>query len=607
VLRAFAGTLDPERGLVLQRGDPVEVDGVLCAIDGGVHECDALATALGLATPATPEAILATAYRRWGSRLAPRLRGEFTLLLWDGRERRGLLVQDQLGMRRLTVRRQGARLWFATELRDLLALLPTRPGPDPVAVGHWLTGRPAPGGATLYAGVECLGPGQLLELDRDGARPRRYWQPRFEEPLALGREELVGAVRAGLERAVARRATPGAPLGVLMSGGLDSTSVAVLAQRAGGEGAIGLSTVFPDHPGIDESPWIEALEAATGLPGVHLAARGQGIVASGLEYLDRWQLPLHAWNEAWTQPLMARAAELGVAAVLSGEGGDEVFGSRLYLTADLLRAGRPLAAARYARGLPEAGGRAPRRMLGRILWEFGLAGAPSASRVAAWRRLRGRGGEAPWWASPQMAARLGEIEDQSWRSLPGPRWWAALTHGLTEGAHGFGLYDHARRSAEAAGLEARHPLLDLDLFELMLRVPPLRCAEGRLTRPLLREAMAGLSPDPVRLRPDKSVFDDLVTGSLAGPELPALRLLLAEPREVGAYARPAAIAELLDRPPPGQRGDVGAWGDDLLRLAAIEAWLRSQSDPGLPGRLLDRPEVPPPSFRLESRGMKKGY
>jgi asparagine synthase (glutamine-hydrolysing) len=601
VLRGFAGTLDPERGLDLRRGDPVEADGILCALDGGVYECEALAAEIGLAEPATPEEVLARAYRRWGTGLAPRLRGEFTLLLWDPRERRGLLVQDQLGMRRLTLRRQGARLWFATELRDLLALLTTRPGPDPVAVSHWLTGRAAPGGATLYAGVECLGPGRLLELGRDGARLRHYWRPRYRQPLDLPREELVATVRAGLERAVARRATPGAPLGVLMSGGLDSTSVAALAQRAGGEGAIGLSTVFPDHPSIDESPWIEALEDATGLPGVHLAARGQGIVASGLEYLDRWQLPLHAWNEAWTQPLMARAAELGIAAVLSGEGGDEVFGSRLYLTADLLRAGRPLAAARYARGLPEAGGRAPRRVLARVLWEFGLAGAPSAGRVAAWRRLCRRRGEPPWWARNEMAARLGDGEEEDWRSLPGPRWWAALTHGLTEGAHGFGLYDHARRSAEAAGLEARHPLLDLDLFELMLRAPPPICAEGRLTRPLLRAAMAGVSPDSVRLRPDKSVFDDLVTGALVGPELPALRLLLAEPREVSAYAKPAAIAGLLERPPPNQRGDAGAWGEDLLRLAAVEAWLRSQADPELPRRLLARPEIPQPSFRLESR------
>ena len=604
MLRPFAGSVDPDRGLTLRGGEPVASDGVTCAVDGGVYNLEQLAAQLGIDPATRAEVILGHGYRRWGSELAARLRGEFTLLLWDEREQRGILNQDQIGIRRLAIRRQGPRLWFATEVRELITLLPTRPAPNPTAVSYWLTGQPAPEGITLYEGIECLGPGRLVEFDRRGAELRRYWRPRYQEPLDLGREELVARARAGLELAVARRATPGARLGVLMSGGLDSTSVAALAVRSSADGAVGLSTVFPEHPGIDESPWIEALEDGVGLDGVHLAASGQGIVSSGIEYLARWELPLHAWNEAWTQPLMAEAAAMGVGAVLSGEGGDEVFGSRLFLTADLLRRGRLLAALRYARGLPEAGGRAPRGVLVRVLREFGLAGVPSARIERLWRRLPRRGGQAPWWANPQMAARLDRGADESWRSLPGPRWWASVAYGLTEGAHGFGLYDHARRSAEQAGLEARHPLLDLDLFELMLRVPPLLCAQGRLTRPLLRQAMAGLSPDSVRLRPDKSVFDDLVTGALVGPELPALRGILSRPVEILAYADADGVEELLAKPPPGQRGDAGAWGDDLLRLAAIELWLRSQAEPELPQRLLAESFAPPPRFRLGLRKAK---
>ena len=205
-------------------------------------------------------------------------------------------------------------------------MLPTRPAPDPVAVSRWLTARPAPGGATLYAGVACLGPGRLLELGPRGAAERHYWQPTYREPAALDGDQLDRRVRATLELAVARRTTPGAPTGVLMSGGLDSTSIAVLAHEAA-DGAISFSALFPDHPAIDESLWIDALTAATGLPNVGLAAGRGGILAGGLEYLDRWQLPLHAWSEAWVQPLLREAAALGVEAMLSGEGGDELFGS----------------------------------------------------------------------------------------------------------------------------------------------------------------------------------------------------------------------------------------------------------------------------------------
>lgn len=606
MIRPFAGSLDPGEAADprLFGAAPAEVDGVVCLVDGRVYELAGLAAELGLAAGAAPEVVLAAGFRRWGTELAPRLRGEFSILLWDRRRRRGLLVPDQLGVRRVVYRLVGRRAWFATEVGGLIALLPTRPAPDRDAVVAWLTARPAPGGATLYAGVRSLGPGELLELGPDGGRVRRYWRPTWREPLDLARGELGARVRGALDTAVARRDTPGAPLGVLMSGGLDSTSIAVIARGRAAAGSLAFSATFPDYPSIDESPWIDVMESEAGIEGVRLAARGQGILASGLEYLERWELPLHAWSEAWTQPLLRRAAALGVTAMLSGEGGDELFGSRFLLTADLLRGGRPVAAVRFARGLPEAGGRAPRRVLARVLWGFGLAGVPSARAELAWRRLRLGAGRAPHWATAETARRLRDACTPSWRAPGVPRWWAHLTDALTEGVHGFGLLDHVRRRTEQAGLEARHPLLDLDLFELLLRVPPELCSEGDLTRPLLREAMAGRTPDAVRLRPDKSVFDLLVTDALVGPELPALRTLLGQGSEIRAFARPDAIADLLDRPPPAWPGDPGAWGDDVLRLTAMETWLRFQSDPTLPSRLLESGRVPAPSYSMtESPGV----
>jgi asparagine synthase (glutamine-hydrolysing) len=600
VLRPFAGLLDPERGCVLRLGaaEATVTDEVLCALDGAVYNCEELAAELRLPPELDPQQILARGFRRWGSGLAPRLRGEFALLLWDRRERRGILAPDQIGIRRVVFRRRGNRLWFATEIRHLLPLLERRPGPDPVAVSHWLTARQAPRWATLYEGIECPGPGWMLELDRDGGRPHRYWRPQYREPVAVGEAELVERVGAGLRTAVARRVPAADPVGVLMSGGLDSTSVALLAQRASDSGAWAFSSTFPEFPQVDESPWIDAVEAHSGLPAVRLAAEPQGIVASGLEHLATWELPLHAWNEAWTQPLMREAAALGVTAILSGEGGDELFGSRCLLIADLLRSGHLLAAARLARGLPEAGGRAPRRVFAEILWRFGLAGLPSARLESAWRRCAFWEDRAPWWAQPQMERWLRSERQPSWRALDGPRWWAHLADVLTDSAHGFGLFDHMRRSAEQAGLEARQPLFDLDLLELMLAVPPAVCSRGSLTRPLLRAAMSGLSPDSVRLRPDKSVFDELVSAALLGPELPALRQLLGNASEVRAYARPEAIADLLAHPPPHQRGEAAAWEDDVLRLTAIELWLRFQEDPDLPARLLEGELVPPPRHRL---------
>ena len=119
-----------------------------------------------------------------------------------------------------------------------------------------------------------------------------------------------------------------------------------------------------------------------------------------------------------------------------------------------------------------------------------------------------------------MRTRLREGSERSWRELDGPRWWAALAFSLTDGIHAFGILDHVRRRTAQHGLEARYPLLDLDLFELITAVPPRACSTGDLTRPLLRRAIAGRSPDAVRLRPDKSVFDDVVDAALRDPNCP---------------------------------------------------------------------------------------
>ncbi len=468
--------------VVAARGGVSSTDGVICAIDGGVYNAGELALELGLNPSSSPETVLAAGFCRWGVELAPRLRGEFVALIWDRRRERGLLIPDPLGIGGLFVRGEGQRLWFGSEVRNVLPLLRSRPAPDPVALSHWLAQRSAPGGATLYEGIWRPPLGHLIELRPDGWAAHPYWQLKPEEPLRLPRDELVEELRTALMRAVQRRVTPGAPTGVLMSGGLDSTSVAALAHEVAEDGAVAFSATFPDYPHIDESVWVDEIESATGIPTVRHPARGPGLLASGLEYMLQWSLPLHAWSEAWIQPLLRGAPERGVSVLLDGDGGDEMFGSRYYLIADLMLRGRFLSAARFARGLPEFGGRAPRKVFANLLWHYGVQGVPPASVEALWERLMRRGGAEPWWASKRCARLLRSGGSPSWRDGGSPRWWAFCSYTLTEGPHAFGLLDHVRRRAGQAGLEARHPLYDLDLLDLMLKIPPELCSEGNLTQ-----------------------------------------------------------------------------------------------------------------------------
>src|SRR5262249_7807886 len=146
--------------------------------------------------------VVAAGYACLGPAVLDRLRGRFALAAWNVETDDALLAVDQLGARQLYLGEAGGRLAFATELGDLLRLLPTRPGPSREAVASWLahgTLRPA---QTLYEGIRRLPDGHLVRL-RDGRwHEERYWEPKYASPVRLPREEAVEAVGAAVERAV---------------------------------------------------------------------------------------------------------------------------------------------------------------------------------------------------------------------------------------------------------------------------------------------------------------------------------------------------------------------------------------------------------------------
>jgi hypothetical protein len=151
---------------------------------------------------------------------------------------------------------------------------------------------------------------------------------------------------------------------------------------------------------------------------------------------------------------------------------------------------------------------------------------------------------------------------------------------MTRGVDEVGVFEHQRRRAALAGVEARHPLLDLDLVELGLRQPPRSTLDRRFSRPLLRACMAGLLPDAVRLRPEKALFDSLIADCLAGPDAVAVRRLLTDPgAELGAYVDPSGVQHALFDTDLERRNNPFRWMWQVWRLVTIECWLRSQTSP----------------------------
>lgn len=562
--------------------------GPLCLLVGSLFNLPEIGKLLGVDQSA-PDRLLSVAYERWGDEMVGRLRGNFTLLVHDRARGRLLLACDQLGAGSLYFHSTGSRLRFATEIGDLLERLPTRPAPDEAALVRWLADTCTPEGQTLYRGVSRLGAGRLLTMSREGIDVRRYWAPSFNGSKQLSGAEGAEAAREALAAAVRRQVPVDASCGVLLSGGLDSSTVAALTrQRLSGPGLRAYSAVFPEHPSIDESNLIDDTASGLGLDQTQVEVHGGSMIRGALEYMQRWEVPLQAPNHFLWQPLLERAADQGTELILDGEGGDELWRFSPYLLADRVRSGRLLSAARLGHEMLGFDQYKGWDSLRPYLRQYGARGAIPAGIHSAVRGLHSPQRYAPNWFTEDSARTLVDAYDPwGWKRHDGPRWWAFMADLLTGTRERLGVGEYLRRRATMAGLAGRHPLIDVDLVEFALSLPPTLAVDPRLERPVLRDATEGLIPDSIRLRSQKSYFTALFHDCLAERDLPLIRTLLTERAEVAAYVRPEVIQrELLADPPAGARRDR-SWPWSVWRLVTAECWLRSQRDGDFAGKMLD--------------------
>jgi asparagine synthase (glutamine-hydrolysing) len=603
-LRALERTLGPGAllslgPLALVRGPAVAaagVDGIHSVFEGRLHGPEDPVDAGARAAAGAQAA--AAGYLRSGQEIFTRLRGSYSLALWDERRRQALLTCDPLATRQWFTWRGSGYLLFATELHDLLALIPSRPAPDRVGFLMWLAGGLCPQGVTLYEGVERLGPGELLTLTAGEARTSAYWRPRYAGTMRAPRAELAGAFRDEIQRATAGRLSAQAN-GVVLSGGLDSSIVAACAARAKAPGARlrSYSAVFPGDE-WDESDKIRELTSAIGIDPAMFRLSPIGSLRLALEHTKRWQLPLNGAGALIDVAIVAEAARDGADVVLDGQTGDEVLGFAPYLVAHHLRRGRLLAALELTRRWP-LGRPTTRKGKIWIIRNLGLKGAAPYG-LARWAVRRRDTPKGPTWLLPALQRSFGELEDRwAWKArFSGPLWWRHLADVLVNAPHRELRLDYLRHRALAAGVANESPLYDHDLIDFCLRLPPELAFDWRFTRPFAREAMTGILPEGVRLQTQKAVFSPFVAEALVGPEARGIeRLLTAPDAELGAWVDMDYVRTLWRSGQPGSPIGSIMWGTTIWRLAAAECWLRLQSGTALLDELLAGADAPPMSLQ----------
>jgi asparagine synthase (glutamine-hydrolysing) len=567
-----------------------------CLLEGALYARAALARAMSIDADDDAQLVV-RAYRRFGDEGLRRLRGRYAAVVWDDARQEGLLTSDVLATHELYLSRTAGALVFATELRDLLGLLPSRPAPDDVGFTTWLGDGTCPSGKTLYAGVSRLRTGELVALGTRSAQTRRYWRPTPESTLAGSPAELAAGWHARLQTAVRQRLSPRLSA-VILSGGFDSSVVSAVAAAAAPPGATvrTYSGVFPGEE-YDESDKIRQVNERIGVAPGALEIAPQGTLWLALRYTQRWQLPLIAAGSLIDIAATQTAASDGAEVVLDGQTGDELFGLSPYLLADRIRHARLLGALALTDRWP-IGHRMSWRSRVWLLREMGLkGGAPHAVGRLVQRR-RDREVLGPPWLLPRLRHAFAQREDRwAWKLAgPGPMWWRYLSDVLVDGPHRELRLEYLRHRAATEGILAEPPLYDVDLIDYALRLPPELAYDRRFDRPLVREAMSGLLPEDVRLQTQKADFTRFCEHAMVNADGPGITRLLTAPQAlIGAYTDREWVHSSWSRTVAGNgRPD---WLGTLWRLTAGEVWLRSQADPGFLDGALGQPDVPAPSVR----------
>ena len=276
--------------------------------------------------------VLVHLYEEDGEGLVHRLRGMFAFALWDQRQQSLLLVRDRLGIKPLYYTLQSGfgepvKVLFASELPSLLAAIPS-PSVRPGAIADYLSLLYVPGPETIYEGIHELRPGELLAVQDGVVRFERYWRPQESAiPRAWGtREEMVGHLQAQLRDAVRSHLVSDVPLGLFLSGGVDSAALLAFMRReiTGPIKTFSIGYEAREDQGFDELT--SAREVAAYFQTDHREARLQPDMNSLLPKVVEAMAEPFADSSAIPNYLLSGVARREVTVVLSGIGGDEFFG-----------------------------------------------------------------------------------------------------------------------------------------------------------------------------------------------------------------------------------------------------------------------------------------
>jgi asparagine synthase (glutamine-hydrolysing) len=495
------------------------------------------------------------AYEEWGDSFVERLNGMYALAIWDRRRGRLTLARDRVGIKPLHWVETPAGLVFASEIKALLAHPAVERRVDPAALREYLSLEYVPTPLSMLEGVRKLPPGHLLTWTAGGGvRLTRYWEPDLAtgeaapEPPDL--DACAAELLAALKEAVRKELVADVPIGVFLSGGVDSSAVAAMMAQLTPGNVNSFSIGFSDRS-FDESTHARRVAAHLGTNHRELILEPGMLLELVPEITEKLDEPLADASIVPTY-LLSRFTRQHVKVALGGDGGDELFaGYPTVLAHRLAGYYRMLPGPLRERLVPALVNRLP-VSLDNLSFDFKArrfvagAGRPLGDRHRRWMgAFTPEGVEA--LLHPALAAADGELDAvaRHLEDLP-------LRDPLSQVLYlDMKLYLEndilvkLDRASMMASLEARVPLLNADFVEHVTRLPLSLKLRGVRSKFLLRRALRGILPDAILDRPKKG-FGIPVARWFRGP-LRELLLDTLAPERLGRHGffRAAEVERLL--------------------------------------------------------------
>ena len=514
-------------------------------------------------------------YEEEGERCVERLRGMFAFAVWDRARQRLLLARDRLGIKPLYYALTDGELVFASEIKAILAAGAVRPALNTAILPEFLASRYVAGRETFFRGVSKLLPGRTLSWSaRDGLAERRYWQlPAAVDEKDTTPAEAARDVRERLEDVVRSHLMSDVPLGVFLSGGLDSSGLAALMSGMVEEPIRTFSVGFPEAD-ANELPYAQLMARAVGSVHREVVVRPDEFFGA-LPRLIRHEDEPIAFTSSVPLYFVSRLAAEDVKVVLTGEGADELFlGYHRYrITLWNERFGgtyRRLVPASL-RGLIGSGLRRLPRRLGRYATRTFLGLEPGPRQLFCENfAVFPTALQHDLLADPALLEARDPYHEalECYAQAPGGS-LERMSHADLQ-TYLVELLMKQDQMSMAASIESRVPFLDHELVEHVSAMPGRLKLRGWQTKAVLRAALRDVVPREILTR-RKMGFPVPLGRWLRGPFRPLVDELVLGPR---ALARGLFDPGALRRLAEAHRSGAAEHGDRLWLLVNLEVWQR---------------------------------